>query len=91
MLTSALFAFSCAPALYIPVKNDEKNGVSLAELLKGRELYEGKCGRCHSLYLPEKFNLSEWNFWIDKMRERAKLKEDEKELIIKYISLKAKQ
>jgi hypothetical protein len=79
------FAFSCASALYIPSANDETPDAGLSELKAGRDLYIRKCGSCHTLYLPEKYNKQEWRHWVDKMAVKVSMDSLEKEQILKYL------
>jgi hypothetical protein len=59
--------------------------LSEQELKDGRKLYVAKCARCHKFYDPAKYSEADWKRWMDKMSKKAKLKEDQKELLSRYL------
>ena len=75
----------CSASLYVPQPADVTADASLEELTRGRELYVQRCGRCHSLYLPDRFSVAQWRSSLDKMQLRAGIADTEKELIFKMI------
>jgi len=78
-----LFLASCSSELYQPKSSSDK--VSLEDLKKGRVTYVKNCASCHQLFLPKNFNTKEWKDNLDKMQARAKITDDEKQLIYQYI------
>lgn len=80
-----LILFSCSSALYIPTESQQTASVSLADLQQGRKLYVEKCGSCHSLFLPEKYNKTEWQHWVKLMESKVVINDLEKEKILKYL------
>jgi mono/diheme cytochrome c family protein len=86
----SLFVFavvlSCSTALYVPTAGDETVSASLVEMQAGRKLYVQKCGSCHSLFLPEKYNKQQWEHFLNEMQQKASINNDEKEQILKYLS-----
>jgi hypothetical protein len=76
----------CVSALYVPTGKNVSDQASLAELEKGRQLYIGKCGGCHSLFLPEKYNKEQWRHWVQSMEVKADINKEEGELIYKYLT-----
>jgi mono/diheme cytochrome c family protein len=56
------------------------------ELMKGRKLYVAHCGSCHYLYLPKKYLHESWETHLEEMQELAKVKDAERELILKYLT-----
>jgi len=78
--------YACAPALYIPDRNNTATGSSLTELQAGRKLYINKCGSCHSLVLPEKHTQEQWPMLVDKMETKSKISPEEKKLILNYLT-----
>lgn len=62
-------------------------GVTRASLEEGRQKYIDRCGGCHSLHLPSAFTESEWQRAVESMQVRAKVGSDEKELILRYLTL----
>ncbi len=86
-LLIALTTGGCSAALYVPSLSDVSPQASLPELNAGRELYAGRCGSCHTLQLPERFQENEWKQHLDKMRQRARLTDREYELVRKYLAV----
>lgn len=74
---------SCAPQLYIPASNDANEQQTL---LSGRNLYVSRCGHCHNLHLPKERDKDGWFKQLNKMQEKAKITDSEKELIFKYLT-----
>lgn len=60
-------------------------GITRAALEEGRQKYIDRCGACHSLYLPSEFTESEWKKTVESMQVRAKVGDDEKEAILRYL------
>ena len=80
------FFLSCSTALYIPKESLDISREELNELLKGRDLYISKCGSCHTLWLPEKYNALQWKFHLERMVVKANLTSKETEEISRYVS-----
>ncbi len=77
---------ACTSALYIPDAINTPYTASMLDLQAGRKLYIGKCGSCHSLYLPEKYNPEKWTILVDSMTKKADVNPEEKKLIIGYLT-----
>lgn len=77
---------ACGTALYMPARNPGTSETSYIELLNGREIYINKCGGCHSLIIPERYNANDWNIWVDKMGPKARMSDEEKHLVLKYLT-----
>lgn len=75
--------FSCSQQLYVPVSSDD---TQQQQLLAGRKLYIDHCSSCHNLHLPNEYSGEVWTMKIDEMQQRAKITEEEKLLILKYLS-----
>lgn len=56
----------------------------------GEKLYTAKCGGCHEIYAPGKYNSAEWGKWLSAMQVRAKITDYEKNLINDYLRSNAK-
>jgi len=84
----------CSPSLLLPTTKDvaaARNRWSDADSLslrKGYTLYVNKCGACHKLYKPAKFPEEKWKKEVPLMMIRAKISEEQKELILRYILAK---
>lgn len=85
-LFAAIVLFACKSALYVPSKETIKADVNIETLKKGRALYVNNCSSCHALYLPEKYSKKEWIKSVDDMAPKAKITNEEKELILAYLT-----
>lgn len=89
-----VFLIGCAPAIIKPTLLDvdqakkKWNDVSLDQLNQGYSLYVAKCGSCHFLYNPAKFPESKWLEIFPKMKIKAKINDEQIDLIMKYIITK---
>lgn len=60
-------------------------------LIKGKELYESKCQKCHSLYEPSDFRLKKWTKNLSEMRHKAELSPEQYDLILGYLTENCKK
>lgn len=67
------------------IANSRWAGTTTEELSTGKSIYTGKCTRCHKNYPIEEFSEKKWLYEIDRMSPKAKLSEDEKLKLTKYI------
>lgn len=66
--------------------------VTMEVLTSGHALYIGTCTKCHGAEPITKYAEGEWMKIIDRMARKAKLSEDEKDQVTKYVmSVKASQ
>ncbi len=84
LLSGLLLA--CSTSLYVPTENTLYSKETVGALQQGRKIYINKCGNCHTLYLPEKYNTSQWRTQTERMAKKAKLNPWEKELILRYLT-----
>lgn len=63
----------------------ERPETTLEELEKGRALYLSRCAACHQPIEPEKFSAAEWPAHVVEMKERARLKAEDVDLIQLYL------
>jgi len=83
---------ACRQTLYIPTLADsQKTGVSTDTLVLGRKLYVNNCASCHSLYLPERFTIKEWEKSMPEMQIKAKCNNNETAIITKYLKARSRQ
>lgn len=59
---------------------------TIAYSSKGEELYYNKCGGCHRLHSKTEFTSEKWKSEVEEMSKKAKLNEDEKRMIIEYLT-----
>jgi len=85
-LAILLVCAACSTALYLPNTGNVVSGANISQLKMGRQLYISKCSSCHTLLLPEKHSPEEWQNWMDKMSDRAKVSTSEKTVILKYLT-----
>jgi hypothetical protein len=52
---------------------------------EGRYLYASKCNSCHRLYDPKSFSITKWDSILIKMKQKAKLTDEQRELINNWI------
>ena|SRR5690242_12451388 len=91
-LTGLLIACGCTSKLYMPAAaNVEKARVvspdiTLTRMKEARHLYVVKCSNCHNLHLPEEFTDAQWKKNLDKMQPKAKITNQEKQLLYTYLT-----
>jgi mono/diheme cytochrome c family protein len=51
----------------------------------GKKLYTAKCARCHKFYDPAKYNGASWNTWMEKMRSKARLNDEQYKHLTEYL------
>ena len=54
------------------------------ELSKAKDLYLTKCAKCHKFYDPSAYDDAGWSKWMEKMRKKAHLNNEEYNLIVAY-------
>jgi len=79
-------------AIYTQIPNDSisSGSTQLDSLKMGKEVFENSCVRCHKLKDPTRFTKEEWPKLVGKMQKRAKITDEQKEMIIKYVVSEAK-
>ena len=83
IISFACIIFSCSTRLYLPASTDTKKQ---EQLLAGRKLYVNHCSGCHNLYLPKRFTTEQWKMNVDQMQPKAKITDEEKQLIFQYLT-----
>lgn len=77
---------ACTKSLYEPNARNTAKNADIVQLQQGRELYLNKCGKCHELFSPNKYNKTNWTKWVDRMAPKAKLTADEKAKVLAYVT-----
>ncbi len=91
MLLLGLIAYGCKSSFYVPTEQQAvQYHQTLGELISGRQLYLSKCSSCHNIYLPDNYSQTQWKNILDKMQERSKISDTEKEKIFNYLLVFAK-
>ena len=52
----------------------------------GKKIYTGKCARCHKLYDPAKYDDKMWDSWMQKMKLKTKLTDDQYRRLSEYVT-----
>lgn len=52
----------------------------------GKKVFTGKCARCHKLYDPARYDDKTWDSWMQKMKPKAKLNDDQYRQLSEYLS-----
>lgn len=58
---------------------------SAAHIAQGKGLFETHCARCHKLYSPTDFTQTEWEPILKKMQPKARLDDQQIDLVREYI------
>lgn len=95
IIIAALFLAACGTALKLslptPSQSDADRGatsfpgLTVEDLNKGKQAYEGNCAGCHSLYSPSKFSEEKWKKEVPKMAKKANVNADTENQILKYV------
>jgi hypothetical protein len=87
--------YACSPktgfVLYTPAPADATDSVSYEQLVAGRQIFVSHCGKCHNLKLPQSRTELQWRKALVKMQPKAKISDDEKQLILNFLLVKAKK
>jgi cytochrome c5 len=54
------------------------------QLERGKKLYVIKCAKCHELHKPAAYKKADWDKWMEKMRKKSKLNDQDFEAIKSY-------
>jgi len=60
-------------------------GTLAVEPAPGKKLYTAKCARCHPFYDPAKYDEERWNTWMEKMRRKAHLNDEQYKQLSEYL------
>jgi mono/diheme cytochrome c family protein len=81
-----ILVVACKSVLYVPSKSNVATTANIDSLTKGRALYISNCSSCHTLRIPERYTKKEWAMWMEKMALKAKINDQQKELILAYVT-----
>lgn len=59
---------------------------SSAKIAEGKTIYENACNKCHGLFEPSKHTDEEWINTLSRMAPRAKLTNDQHQMVYDYLS-----
>lgn len=79
---------ACTTQLYVPSEANVNKAepATLAELQQGHDVFQNHCGKCHKLPKPDSRTNPEWTKVLKKMAPKAKLTDDQAELVYKYLA-----
>jgi len=86
-----VLSFVACMTLMVPTSDDVQRAKAIwqdadsNQLITGMQLYKRRCGTCHPLYPPTKYDSSHWVKFVDEYATEAKLTQHQKELILRYL------
>lgn len=90
VLALSISAFSGYYALGLNKQSDGTPVAKETPVATGKSIYEGKCGKCHKLFEPKKYNAAQWTKWVNRMAPKAGLSAEEKDMVYKYLTQDSK-
>jgi cytochrome c5 len=80
----ALF-YACSPKVSQPEAPKTIEATLSPELVQGKVLYENNCAKCHDLFNPKSFSAEQWIPIMLNMQKKAKISDEEREMIYAYL------
>ncbi len=71
-------------------KEEAKTQFSTEQLAQGKVLWEAKCQKCHKLFPTTMYDAKNWKPILDKMVVKAKLEEQDAQLVRAFVIANAK-
>jgi|SRR5665647_1453043 len=90
-LIAVVLMFGCNTTKKIVITQPEPKPVLSEVALQGQTLYENNCKRCHRLYNASEFTAARWPTILYSMQKKAKITDQQKELIYGYLAINAKK
>ena len=81
VIAVAMMAARLAGAAALP----PVSGLTPQETATAKKLYASKCTSCHKPYDPSGYNDEKWDYWMNKMRQKARLGDDQYTALSKYL------
>lgn len=63
----------------------DDSGPAPAVTNQGKWVYEAKCAKCHRYYNPKSYDDTQWAAWMDKMRRKAHLAQEQYDQLSSYL------
>lgn len=82
MIFDAAFLVSCGPK---SVAVSGPKYTSSEKLAQGKTVFENSCNRCHALPNPEKHDDMGWIKTLSRMAPKAKLTDDQHQMVYDYL------
>ena len=80
-LSNAVILFSCSPKQAV----SGAKSINSEHLAQGKIIFENSCGKCHDIPNPADHNAQDWVGIMNAMAPKAKLNEEQHQLVYKYI------
>ena len=90
-LLAVVLMLGCSTTKKVAVVQPETKTVLSETALQGQTLYENNCKRCHRLYNASEFTAARWPSILDSMQKKAKITDQQKELISEYLAINSKK
>lgn len=92
LLVTFLFQCKTRQTQTVPVSETIKTEVEWSPEMaqKGKTIYTENCNRCHDLFEPNAFTKKDWGYWINEMKGRAEISDEQAALIYAYMANGAK-
>ena len=55
------------------------------DIAEAAKIHALKCAKCHQFYNPADYSEAEWRSWMIKMARKARLRQDQQELLSRYL------
>lgn len=96
LAASAALLFSCSPKTVVQPttpKTPETPVTTVAEapapmsenVMKGKDLYDGRCGKCHPLFKPSDHTAEQWEPILKRMQKKAHISDEDMVLVHDYV------
>lgn len=79
------------PADAAPTKSEVLSHFTQEKIDEGKVIFTGNCGKCHKLPPTEKFNNVQWTKIMKRMAPKAKLNEQDAELVRAFVIANSKE
>lgn len=86
-----ILGYSCSPKAAKTTTTNTNVTVSAEVLAQGKEISETNCGKCHRLHEANEFTAEKWSRVLDRMIPKAKLSEEQGNILRQYYAVNAKQ
>lgn len=86
-----VLGYSCSPKASKTTATSANKAVSAEILAQGKEISETKCGKCHRLHETSEYNADQWTKILDRMIPKARLAEDQGNVLRQYYEANAKK
>ncbi len=90
-LLAVVVMLGCGSTKKVMIAQPETKTVLSENALQGKTLYENNCVRCHRLYNASEFTAARWPSILDSMQKKAKITDQQKELINEYLAINSKK